>query len=624
MIRRPMRSPLRPAIRSPLAAASGAVFAQGLRPTISGEDIVSPGVTKWVGTNQGNWGENYQPDAATILSYGANVVRILIRWQGDYDVGTDSYSASSVGFCLPANYTKFMQELDWLEAQGLWIVFAVDTNYGAGTRGLGTADWNFFDTLDTAGKALYTEQYYQFWEFLVRQNMKRSRILCWELLPEPMQTGSNSSHGQILKAWYLTLMNRLRAIGGNTAPFLIGGRASYGLNTVEEVLFPERNDVIYTADFLTNKVQNEDTVAADIEALCLFRDTYGKPILIQQFGRNTSDDEGNGTTTENAGLTALNGGLFALRAKNVPFTHWQFHQNSTNPGAYALWYKTDGGVNSADNWTPKPAEIASFTYHMGITAASLEAAAIAAATACGGELFYVKSDLSNVFQNSAGTTPVTALTQPIGRVNAVVGTRFLQQTTDAFRPTLAANDNGYYVSFLPASESWLASDSTYFTTADTTQTAIVAARPPTAASNRNLLHCGTSTSTVRWPNLVVTATDECQASWRGDDNVLQSTSTTTLCDNRAIVATASMISTTDKRVQLNGVQEGTTNTVAAGSIASLTRLRIGAATSGANGLGGPCYLVFFCRNAVTAEQRRAIERWGAWLATAPFRGAIPA
>jgi hypothetical protein len=105
---------------------------------------------------------------------------------------------------------------------------------------------------------------------------------------------------------------------------------------------------------------------------------------------------------------------------------------------------------------------------------------------------------------------------------------------------------------------------------------------------------------------------------------LQSSSTTTLCDNRAIVATAAMTALNDKRVHLQGVQEGVTNTTNPGSIASITRLRWGAATSGANGLGGPSPLVFVCRNAVTAEQRRAIERFGAWLVGCPFRGAIPA
>lgn len=618
-----MRSQLRTQQLTRPLTGKPSTAAIGERATIVGKNIVYNGSTVWAGTNQGNWGENYEPDAAIIKSYGANVVRILIRWQGDYDPGTDCYSASNLATCLPFNWNKFQSELDWLEAQGLWIVFAVDSNYGAATRGLGTSDWNFFDTTDTANQAKYTEEYYRFWEFLVRTNMRRNRILCWELLPEPMQTGSNASHGVTLKAWYLALMNRIRVIDPVT-PFLIGGRASYGINTMSEVYFPDRTDVIYTADFLTNKVQDEDGVAASLEGVIAFRDTNNVPVLIQQWGRNTSEDEGNGTTTENLGLTAHNGGLFLLRANNVPFTHWQFHQNSVNPGAYALWYKTNANVNSADNWTPKPAEIAAFTYHMNVTGAALEAAAIAAATACGGELHYIKSDLSNVFQNSAGTTPVTAVGQPIGRINAVVGSRYWQQTTDALRPTLAAAINGYWVSFLPAAESWLACDATYFTTADTTQTVICAARPPVSAANRFLVHCGTSAATVRWPGLLITATDEAQAAWRGDDNVLQSSSTVTLCDNRAIVATASMATTTSKKVFLQGVQEGTTNTTAAGTIASLTRLRWGASSSATNGLFGPSALVFICRNAVTDEQRRAIERWAAWLVGCPFRGAIPA
>lgn len=572
------------------------------------------------GTNQGNWGQNYQIDAAAIAALGANCVRILIRVLRAAD-GNDSYSAGSLGHFTQSMYEHFMDELDWLEAQNLYIIVALDTDYGAGGRGLGTSDWNFFDTTDTAGKIQYTAEFTAMWEYIVRNNMHRKRILAWELLPEPLPSGSNSSHDAGLKAFYLNLMNRIRSIDPTT-PFLIGGRASYGINNMDGVLFPERNDVIYTADFLTNKVQDEDGIAANIEAIKLFRDTYSKPVLIQQFGRNTSEDEGNGTTSDNAGLTALNGGLFMLRALGIPFTHWQYHQNSTAPGNYALWYKINANVDADDNWTPKTAEINSFAFHMGITHASLEAAAVAAATACGGELFYVKSDFSNVFQDSAGTTPVTAVGQPIGRVNAVVGSRNFTQSTSGFRPTLATSANGYTVSFLNGSESWLGCDTAYFTITDTQQYAVVAARPPTAAANRNLLHCGTSGSVVRWPNLVIAATDEFQASWRGDDNVLQAAQTTTLCDNRAIVATARMTATNDKRCLLQGVQEGSTNITAPGSVASVTRLRWGAATSGANGLGGPSPLLFVCKSAVTDAQLRAIARFGAWLVGCPFRAII--
>lgn len=602
----------------------------GMRLTLSGKTMTDPNgqVALLRGTNQGNWGENYDIDAGNIKRLGAGVVRILIRWQGPYDTGTDSYNSNPAnGYLDPTNYAKFVQELDWLEAQGLWIILAFDSDYGAGNRGLGTSDWNFFDTLDTAGKTQYTAEFFAAWRKIATDARSRKRILAYELLPEPLTTGANSSHDPILKQFYRDAMDNVRTVDPTT-PFLIGGRGSYALNTLTGVHMSDRTDVIYTVDLLTNKVEDEAGIAADIESLVLFRDTNNVPVLVQQVGRNTSEDEGQGTTSENSGLTALNGVLSLMNSYGIAYTHWQYHQNSTNSGAYSLWYKVDAGLDTSTNWAPKTGEIASLAYHMTQTYKSLEDDAIAAAIACGGELFYVKSDLSNVFQNSAGTTPVTAVGQPVGRINAVVGSRYFQQTTDAFRPTLAETVNGNTVSFLPASESWMSCDTTYFTTADTTQTVIVAARPPASASNRNLLHCGTSGSVVRWPALLVTATDECQASWRGDNNVLQSTSTTTTCDNRAIVATAQATTTTTsldtKKNFLQGVQEGTTNTTAPGTVANLTRLRWGASTTGANGLGGPSPLVFICKNAVTAEQRRAISRFAAYLVGAPFRGAIPA
>lgn len=601
-------------------------IAVGLRLTLSGKTMLNPNgqVAQLRGTNQGNWGENYDIDAGNIKRLGATVVRTVFRWQGPYDAGTDSYNSSSANsFIDPTNYAKFLQELDWLEAQGLWIVLAFDSDYGAGNRGVGNSDWNFFDTTDTAGKAQYTAEFFTAWRKIATDARNRKRILAYELLPEPLTSGADSSHDPILKQFYRDAMANVRTVDPTT-PFLIGGRGSYALNTLSGVYMSDRTDVIYTVDLLTNKVEDEAGIAADIEALALFRDTNNVPVLVQQVGRNTSEDEGNGTTSENSGLTALNGALSLLNAYGIPFTHWQYHQNSTQLGNYSLWAKTNAGLNNSTNWTPKPDEIASFGFHMTQTYKSLEDAAIAAAIACGGELFYVKSDLSNVFQDSAGTTAVTTVGQSIGRINAVVGSRYFQQTTSGLRPTLATTVNGYTVSFLPASESWMSCDTTYFTISDTKQCAMVAARVPAAAANRNLLHCGTSGSVVRWPALLATATDEVQASWRGDDNTLQSTSTITTCDNRAIVATAYMDALDDKRAYLQGVQEGTTNTTAPGSVASLTRLRWGASTTGANGLGGPSPLLFICKTAVTAEQRRAISRFAAYLVGAPFRGAIPA
>jgi hypothetical protein len=57
--------------------------------------------------------------------------------------------------------------------------------------------------------------------------------------------------------------------------------------------------------------------------------------------------------------------------------------------------------------------------------------------------WYDPSDLSTLFQDSAGTTPVTAVGQPVGLMLDKSGNgNSLTQTTDARRPTLQEDSNG--------------------------------------------------------------------------------------------------------------------------------------------------------------------------------------
>jgi len=63
--------------------------------------------------------------------------------------------------------------------------------------------------------------------------------------------------------------------------------------------------------------------------------------------------------------------------------------------------------------------------------------------------WYDPSDFSTLFQDSAGTTPVTAAGQPVGYVGDKSGNgRNLLQATSAARPTLQQDGSGnYYLSF---------------------------------------------------------------------------------------------------------------------------------------------------------------------------------
>lgn len=59
--------------------------------------------------------------------------------------------------------------------------------------------------------------------------------------------------------------------------------------------------------------------------------------------------------------------------------------------------------------------------------------------------WYDPSDLSTLFQDAAGTTPVTATGQPVGRMNDKSGNgEYIVQRTDASRPILRQDASGNY------------------------------------------------------------------------------------------------------------------------------------------------------------------------------------
>lgn len=602
----------------------------GERASLSGSSILGPTGAPLVlrGPNQGAWLEDYEPDAANILATGANFVRIVfVRWWGDsYEAGIDMYDASAENHYLnPSRWATALDKIRWASAQGLWINAVFDSDNGAGNRGLLGANSNFFEATGDGPAKLAEWKVMQ--RYVIDQLRAFDRILSIELLAEPLPTGSDASWAAGLRSFYLDLIANARTVDSVT-PFVVGPRASYGLNNLNEILLAGRTDVIYTWDSLTNKTSAEGTIADNFEVAAAFRSTNNVPVYPNQLGRNTSDDIGDvnadaiADTTENIGLTAMNGALSLANSLNIPFSWWQWHQNTDSPTAYAIYYKTVYPGSGPDNWTVKPGEYASFAYHMTQTLASLDAAAEAAATASGSALWYIKADFSNIFQDDAGATPVTAVGQTVGRWVAAVGGRVWTQTNSALRPTLVAAVNGYALEFAQASNHTFSLDQTYFTGTGSAMVGI-ACRPNAGTTIRTLFQTGTSGTAVRSPYLSINTADNFLFSNSGDDAVRRDVTSVTTCDARSIVVTGTRVADA-KNGYVQGVVEGTPNNTAHGSIASITRTRLGASSAGTNGFDGVIATVFINNSSWTDEQRRAMERQGAYRIGAPFRGAIPA
>lgn len=576
------------------------------------------------GVNQGTWDENFEPDAAAIKARGANVVRLVgVRWWGDdYGDGVDAYSSNPADdYIDPAHRAQMLEEVGWLQAQGIWIGFVFDSDNGAGKRGLGAGQPNFFE--ESAEGATKLAEWKVMCRSVAQDLLAYDRILYFEPIAEPLQHDSNSTHNEVVRNVYRSLMDNIRQVDTRT-PFLIGPRASYGANFITDVILPERNDYGVTCDYLTGKVSGEGTIAGFTESLRSLRQTYNVGLFQQQVGRETIDDIGDvnnddvGDTSDNVGFTAMCGVMSQLNAHNIPYTWWQWHQNTDNPDTYALHYKiTYPGPSGPDNWVPKTAELAVFEYHMRQTGDWVEDEAIAAATSVPGGLLFDPAP-SNCFTDAAGTIPA-AVGQKVLRINAVVGDGYASQSSSALAPTLVATVNGYALQFSSAAGTYLNINTPYFASGDSA-VVIAAGRPTASGSARVMFHCGNSQTTVRNPYLAITSADVITAAWRGDDNVNRASDSVTTCDGRAIVATAYR-SGSSKKVNAQGVQEGS-NANAVGSMANITRARWGSSSTGANNFDGPMSLLFLGKG-LNDAQCHAIERRGAWKEGAPFRAAIP-
>lgn len=580
------------------------------RLTVSGKDLLLPNGQKAVlrGISQGTWGTNYEVDAAAIKACGANTVRYVFRWWGDYGVaGTDSRSPNiEDDYIDPGNLAQFLQELRWLEDQGLWIIVAFDSNCGQN----GLQNQQMIDYCDPNGD--YPDTGHNFWSDLqvrgffktawqriARELLDFNRIAMFELMPEPL-ADRDATWADDVKEFYQDVMGAIRQVDTRT-PFLVGARDAYNMALVEEVYMSDRTDVIYTGNLLNPKVIQQTNLHGTVQSLVTLRETHNVPILVQQVGRRTADDPT---------LTGMRGVLSLLNSLGIHWTWWQYHQNTTQVSEYALYYKDGFG-----GWTPKPDEIAAFTYYCQQTYSQLEQDAIDACTAAGAILVYIKDNLSNTFKDTAGSVLCTAVNDDIARVSAVVGARFLQQSTSGFRPKLQNTINGYSWD-LDGVDDFLTFDNVYFATGDDTYV-ITAGQCPNLSTTRLLYQCGSPSSTPRYPMLGINSSDLPIASWRDDTGAALDCVGTTDGNNRPMVLRAVKIGSA-KSLYFNGLQEGATENTAVGTT-TLTRTRAGAGTQNASYWQGKQVGVCIAKAPMTDAQMWAVERFFAYKIGAPCR-----
>lgn len=295
------------------------------------------------GMNEGTWGEMRSYDAKAIADQGAKVVRVLIRWWGLYgspDVESRSNDPSARGHFDPAHLAQFLTEVQWCIDAGLWVIPVIDSNCGqSGVQNTDMVHYcdptgsfpgghNFWT--DLTQRQLFKEA----WIYLAGILKSYKNIAFYELLPEPL-AGRDASYASQVSAFYQEVMTAIEDIAGDThTPFLVGARDAYNINLCDEAYISAprwANRVVYTGNLFIRttgtQAQNLANIDSRLAALVSMKTNRNVPVFIQQYGVRTADDPD---------TFYLDYGLSRMNAAGVGYTGWQWRQNTTNPGEYAV------------------------------------------------------------------------------------------------------------------------------------------------------------------------------------------------------------------------------------------------------------------------------------------------
>lgn len=619
-----------------------------IRVTISGTDIQYPAGTslrKTVrGVNFGNYGTVTTANAATIAaqvqSDGIKIVRLVsnIRWFGQYSVtGTDSRDDTCFANFDAKNWLTLTTIVKSLTSLSIWVILTLDSDcaINGGTQSTGEeaycealvkpgetpmilnsdgswttvgGTWSAAGGYNAMTSPVLFAMVRAIWKMLVLEFRSYDYIYAYELGSEILGasgtfTYNGSQWAGAKTAYYTTLINDIRPLDSIT-PFVVGG-TGYATNALASSILAGRTDVIYAFNLLSGILINLANLPGKFDTVM----ASNVPLLSDQMGSQSSDDPND---------YALHAAWSIANARGVITTWWNSYDKGLTANGYG-WRYSDG----AGGFIDKQPRLASSQYFMTQTLAALETAAKNAATAESAVLFYIKPDFSNAFQDSAGTTPVTAAGQPLGLLNPVIGSGLtLTQSTSGNRPTVGAAATSYLIDQRPVisfdgSTGWL-NGSVAFFSSGSQMTVIAAGIPSSAATTQDFVMAGNSTSTVKWPRLQASSANVAACVWQSDTTTNTVTGTTGTA-SFPIVVSCTRDASANKKLYSNGVQDSTTNSTADGTIATFTRLRVGGSTTNTATFAGPIALVCFKVGTMSDANRQAIERFGAYLVGAGYQ-----
>jgi hypothetical protein len=319
----------------------------------------------------GSWDEDDETDCPQIDGMGANSLRINLRWWGKYGTGTrenaDCRDNDAFAFLHRAKYSKWAGQIKASSAVGLWSIPFIDSN--CGQSGTNTPeDIAYCDPYGTWGERghnFYTDASMRkvfatvVWAAAAARLRTLANVGMLEIHPEPAHQRDETWSplvAQVQKECIDAIRAAEAALGDPVGtPILVGARDAYSNEHMEEGLLALLDayggtlpgNLIFTGNLLNQWVANPPRFDKAIDRFNRLRDTYGVPVYCQQIGRNSSEDPD---------LRLMRRAVRAMRENDIGYAWWQWKQNTSNPGNFALHFK-DPNDPSGLTWTAKQNEL---------------------------------------------------------------------------------------------------------------------------------------------------------------------------------------------------------------------------------------------------------------------------
>jgi hypothetical protein len=312
------------------------------RLTVVDRAIVAPGGAPIVlrGYDWGQWDTMVTGDAAANRGQGATVVRVVLRWWGTYKTpSVDAYDPNqpNQGYIETGHLTDLDATIKAATDKGLWVVVAIDSDHGQGSRTEADLGRDNFWT-DPTMKARFIVA----WKFLASHYASHVGIGAYEILPEPrpVDRAGNPLGDDAVRAFYDELIGDVQPLAPTT-PLVVGPNNGYDLARLQSAYLANRTNVIYTGDYFVHPTaQVPDPNELDrIGYLTAFLQANPAPVWINQVAVR-SDTPG--------GLTKVDSLLGTLAGIHVGWAWWTYREQAACPGDYGMYCQAADG-----SWSPR-------------------------------------------------------------------------------------------------------------------------------------------------------------------------------------------------------------------------------------------------------------------------------